>query len=262
MSGLYRAPAPPFPAEAPGRRGPVLVVDYGAQYAQLIARRVREAHVYSEIVPHGAALAGIIARRQPSAIILSGGPESIYAPGAPRVDPAVFTSGAPVLGICYGLQAMAAALGGEVARTPMGEFGRAEARAEAGSGLLDGLPERFSVWMSHRDSAIRAPEGSRCTARTAGAQIAAFEDPSRRLYAVQWHPEVAHSNHGQQVIENFLLRCAGIAPDWTTGSIIDETVKSVAATVGTHHVVAGLSGGVDSAVAAALVQRAVGGQLS
>lgn len=239
----------------------VLVVDYGAQYAQLIARRVREAHVYSEIVPHTMPAREILARR-PSAVILSGGPESVYAEGAPQAEAALFEAGVPVLGICYGLQAMAAALGGVVTRTGKGEFGRTEVEINGGSQLFDGLGEHKLVWMSHRDAVTCAPAGSRCTARSAGAEVAAFEDPTRRLYGVQWHPEVVHSAGGQRVIENFLYLCAGIAPTWTTSSIIDDTVKSVADTVGGQQVIAGLSGGVDSAVAAALVQRAVGSQLT
>jgi GMP synthase (glutamine-hydrolysing) len=242
-------------------QGPVLVVDYGAQYAQLIARRVREARVYSEIIPHTTPVAEIVAR-QPSAVILSGGPESIYAPGAPKADPALFATGLPVLGICYGLQAMAVALGGEVGHTATGEFGRTEANLGRSAQLFEGLPVRQSVWMSHRDAAVRLPPGFVCTATTAGAAIAAFEDPGRRLYGVQWHPEVVHSDNGQRVIENFLYRGARVEPTWTTGSIIEASVKSIADLVGAHPVIAGLSGGVDSAVAAALVQRAVGDQLT
>jgi GMP synthase (glutamine-hydrolysing) len=252
------SPAAQGPADA---AAPVLVVDYGAQYAQLIARRVREARVYSEIVPHTTTVADIVARH-PSAVVLSGGPESVYAEGAPIVDPALFSTGIPVLGICYGLQAMAVALGGEVGRTHKGEFGRTELHLGRGSQLLAGLPDRLTVWMSHRDAAVQAPAGARGTAWTDGAGIAAFEDRGRRLYGVQWHPEVAHSEMGQRVIENFLYRCSGIAPAWTTGNIIEASVKSIAATVGSHPVIAGLSGGVDSAVAAALVQRAVGDQLT
>ena len=241
--------------------GPVLVVDYGAQYAQLIARRVREARVYSEIIPHTTSVAEIVARR-PSALVLSGGPESVYVPGAPKADPSLFSAGIPVLGICYGLQAMAVALGGAVGHTPKGEFGRTEAEIHTAAGLLAGLPAHQSVWMSHRDAAVQLPPGFVCTASTEGAPIAAFEDPARRLFAVQWHPEVVHTDNGQRLIENFLYRCAGIAPTWTTGSIIDASVKSIADLVGSHTVIAGLSGGVDSAVAAALVQRAVGEQLT
>ena len=167
-----------------------------------------------------------------------------------------------MLGICYGLQAMAAALGGAVGHTPKGEFGRTEARAYTEGELLAGLPAHQSVWMSHRDAAVQLPPGFVCTASTEGAPIAAFEDPARRLFGVQWHPEVVHTDNGQRLIENFLYRCAGIAPAWTTGSIIEASVKSIAELVGSHSVIAGLSGGVDSAVAAALVQRAVGDQLT
>jgi GMP synthase (glutamine-hydrolysing) len=242
-------------------RGPVLVLDYGAQYAQLIARRVREARVYSEIVPHSLAVQDIAAKR-PSALILSGGPESVYAPGAPQVPAALFDLGVPVLGICYGLQAMAVALGGEVGHTQRGEYGPTRVSVEPGSALLEGLPEDQTVWMSHRDAAVALFPGARRTARSEGAAIAAYEDPERGLYAVQWHPEVAHSENGQRVLENFLHRCAGLSGDWTTGNIIEDAVKAVAERVGPHPVIAGLSGGVDSAVAAALVQRAVGDQLT
>jgi GMP synthase (glutamine-hydrolysing) len=246
---------------SPAAPQPVLVVDYGAQYAQLIARRVREAHVYSEIVPHTMP-AGEMLDRRPVAVILSGGPESVYAEGAPQADRDLFLAGLPVLGICYGLQAMAAALGGMVERTGRGEFGRAEVTIEAGSELFAGVPGHQVVWMSHRDAVARAPDGFLSTAHSAGAGIAAFEDPSRRLYGVQWHPEVAHTENGQRVIENFLYRCAGAGASWTTSNIVDDAVKSVAERVGGHPVIAGLSGGVDSAVAAALVQRAVGSQLT
>lgn len=241
--------------------GPVLVVDFGAQYAQLIARRVREARAYSEIVPHTMTVAQLM-ERKPSAVILSGGPESVYAPSAARVSPELFEAGVPVLGICYGLQAMAVALGGSVVRTEKAEYGSTQLDVYPGSQLLEGLAEHQTVWMSHRDCVVEAPDGFVCTAATATTAVAAFEDRARRLYGVQWHPEVAHSDNGQRVIENFVHRCAGIAAEWTTGSIVDESVKSIAATVGAHPVIAGLSGGVDSAVAAALVQRAVGSQLT
>ena len=260
LAGAGPVPNGPVPS-GPVPSGPVLVVDYGAQYAQLIARRVREAHVYSEIVPHTMPVGEVLARR-PDALILSGGPESVYVEGAPKADPALFSSGVPVLGICYGLQAMATALGGEVGRTGGGEFGRTEVGLDGPSQLFAGLPDRQVVWMSHRDAVVRAPAGCHPTARSAGAAIAAFEDPVRRLYGLQWHPEVLHSENGQLVLENFLYRCAGLTASWTTASIIDDAVKSVAETVGSHPVIAGLSGGVDSAVAAALVQRAVGDQLT
>jgi GMP synthase (glutamine-hydrolysing) len=241
---------------------PVLVVDYGAQYAQLIARRVREANVYSEIVPHTMPVDDMLAKR-PAAVILSGGPASVYAEGAPQVDPALFAAGVPVLGICYGFQAMARVLGGEVARTGLREYGGTQVDAEPdGSVLVHGQPAQQSVWMSHGDAVHAAPDGFRVVARTSGAPVAAFESTERRLFGVQWHPEVKHSTFGQQVLTNFLLRGAGITADWTTGNVIDEQVARIKAQVGGGRVICGLSGGVDSAVAAALVQRAVGDQLT
>ena len=239
----------------------VLVVDFGAQYAQLIARRVREAHVYSEIVPHTMSVAEIVAR-QPDAIILSGGPSSVYEPGAPSVDPALFDAGIPVLGICYGFQAMAQALGGTVAQTGAREYGGTALDVTHAGALVDGLPAHLSVWMSHGDSVAVAPPGFTVTASSAGTPVAAFEDASRRLAGVQYHPEVRHSDHGQRVLENFLHGIAGCAPTWTTAGVIDDQVARIRAQVGTGRVICGLSGGVDSAVAAALVQRAVGDQLT
>jgi GMP synthase (glutamine-hydrolysing) len=240
---------------------PVLVVDFGAQYAQLIARRVREARVYSEIVPHTMPLAAMLDRR-PAAIILSGGPSSVYAEGAPRVDPALFAAGVPVLGICYGFQAMAAALGGTVSHTGLREYGGTPLSVLDGGVLFDGLPAAQDVWMSHGDSVSRAPAGFTVTARTAGTPVAAFEDASRALAGVQFHPEVGHTRHGQALLERFLYQVAGIEPTWTPANIIDDQVAGIRATVGDRHVICGLSGGVDSAVAAALVHRAVGDQLT
>ena len=239
----------------------VLVVDYGAQYAQLIARRVREAQVYSEIVPAGTPVEEIVARK-PAALILSGGPSSVYAPGAPSVDPELFRAGIPVLGLCYGFQAMAQAMGGEVAPDGTSEYGRTELTLCGTSALHDGLPGRHPVWMSHGDSVVRAPEGFTVTASSGRAAVAAFEDPVRRLAGVQYHPEVGHSPHGQEVLRRFLHDVAGIAPGWTTSSIIDDTVAAVRAQVGEGRAICALSGGVDSAVAAALVQRAIGGRLT
>ena len=241
--------------------GPVLVVDFGAQYAQLIARRVREAHVYSEIVPHGITAADVL-ERAPSAIILSGGPASVYAEGAPRLDPALLTAGIPVFGICYGFQAMAAALGGRVERTGLSEFGRTPLAVRDPGDLFLGLPASFSVWMSHGDSVAEAPQGCTVLASTDGAPIAAFENADRRLAGVQFHPEVLHSDHGQAILEHFLFDIAGCTPTWTTTNVIEEQVAAVTATVGSGRVICGLSGGVDSAVAAALVQRAVGDRLT
>ncbi len=246
---------------APATR-PVLVVDFGAQYAQLIARRVREAHVYSEIVPHTMSVADMLAK-QPAAIVLSGGPSSVYAEGAPSVDAALFDSGVPVFGICYGFQAMAQALGGTVERTGLSEFGGTPLEVtQTSSALFAGLPDRQSVWMSHGDSVTAAPEGFAVTATSAGAPVAAMEAVDRRLAGVQFHPEVMHSEHGQRVLERFLHGIAGLEPTWTTEGVIDDQVERIREQVGDGLVVCGLSGGVDSAVAAALVQRAVGDQLT
>jgi GMP synthase (glutamine-hydrolysing) len=241
---------------------PVLVVDFGAQYAQLIARRVREAQVYSEIVPHTMPVAELVAK-DPAAIILSGGPASVYEPGAPQVDPALFDTGVPTLGICYGFQAMARALGGAVTRTGQREYGGTPltARPELGQ-LFTGLPERQEVWMSHGDSVTAAPPGAVVTASTERSPVAAFEDPARRLVGVQFHPEVAHTPCGQQMLTRFLREVAGIRPEWTPAGIIEEQVAAIRAQVGDGQVICGLSGGVDSAVAAALVHRAVGDQLT
>ncbi|HLT12367.1 MAG TPA: glutamine-hydrolyzing GMP synthase, partial [Micromonosporaceae bacterium] len=245
-----------------GSARPVLVVDFGAQYAQLIARRVREAHVYSEIVPHDTPVAQLLAR-DPAAIVLSGGPASVYEPGAPRVDPALFSAGVPVFGICYGFQAMAQGLGGSVAHTGQREFGGTDLRLRAGGGaLLGGLPEEQTVWMSHGDCVTNAPEGFTVTASTDRAPVAAFEDRGRRLAGVQFHPEVAHTPYGQRIIERFLYDIAGVEPTWTPANIIEEQVAAIRSQVGDAQVICGLSGGVDSAVAAALVHRAVGDQLT
>lgn len=241
---------------------PVLVVDFGAQYAQLIARRVREAQVYSEVVPHTASVAELMAR-EPAAIVLSGGPSSVYADGAPAVDPALFEAGVPVFGICYGFQAMARALGGTVAHTGDREFGRTELSLRAAGGALHtGLPAKHPVWMSHSDSVTEAPAGFTVTAGTDGAPVAGFEDVARRLAGVQYHPEVGHSPHGQEVLRRFLRDVAGIRPQWTTSSIVDDQVAAIRAQVGSGRALCGLSGGVDSAVAAALVQRAIGDRLT
>jgi GMP synthase (glutamine-hydrolysing) len=249
------------PAEADDQQV-VLVVDFGAQYAQLIARRVREARVYSEIVPHEVSVEELLARR-PAAIILSGGPSSVYADGAPSIDPAVFTSGIPAFGICYGFQIMATSLGGHVERTGVGEYGgtRLEVSA-ADSTLFHGLPREQSVWMSHGDTVTGAPPGFEVVARTGVTPVAAFEDSDRRLAGVQFHPEVLHSEHGQAVLEHFLYEIAGCRPTWTMANVIEEQVAAIRAQVGDKRAVCGLSGGVDSAVAAALVQRAIGEQLT
>ena len=241
---------------------PVLVVDFGAQYAQLIARRVREARVYSEIVPHTMSVQDVLAK-QPRAIILSGGPSSVYAEGAPRLDPALLEAGVPVLGLCYGFQSMAAAAGGTVSPTGVREYGATRLEAlDGGSELLREQDLDQNVWMSHGDSVTAAPEGFRVVATSQGSPVAAFEHPEKHLYGVQWHPEVGHSDRGQEVLENFLHRGAGIEPTWTTGNVIEEQVERIRAQVGEGTAICGLSGGVDSAVAAALVQRAIGDRLT
>ena len=243
----------------------VLVVDFGAQYAQLIARRVREAHVYSEIVPH-TITAAEVSDRAPSAIILSGGPSSVYADVAPRLDEEIFDLGIPMLGICYGQQLLAQAMGGTVAKTGIAEYGKTELaveRGDAGAGtLLADTPASQTVWMSHRDAVTEAPDGFTVTARTEASPCAAFEDPDRRLYGVQFHPEVSHTPHGQDVLRHFLYDGAGCHPDWTPLNIIDELVGDIRDQVGDRPVLIGLSGGVDSSVAAALLHRAVGDQLT
>ncbi|WP_049567246.1 glutamine-hydrolyzing GMP synthase [Streptomyces sp. SBT349] len=242
--------------------GTVLVVDFGAQYAQLIARRVREARVYSEIVPSTTPVADILARR-PRAVILSGGPSSVYAEGAPGIDRALFEAGVPVLGMCYGFQLMARALGGTVDNSGAREYGRTLLSvSRPDSTLFEGTPAEQQVWMSHGDACSAAPEGFTVTASTDTVPVAAFEDDERRLYGVQHHPEVMHSTYGQQMLEHFLYRGAGLSPDWTTGSIVAEQVEEIRAQVGGRRAICALSGGVDSAVAAALVQRAIGEQLT
>ncbi len=240
---------------------PVLVVDLGAQYAQLIARRVREANVYSEIVPHSMSASDMLAR-DPAAIILSGGPSSVYEEGAPDVDPALFGAGVPVLGICYGFQLMARALGGTVAKTGLREFGRTTATVAEHGTLLAASPDEQSVWMSHGDAVHAAPPGFRVLATTDGSPVAAFENPDLRMCGTQWHPEVRHTPLGQEALRTFLVDVAGISPDWTNAGIIDEQIARIRAEVGDGTVICGLSGGVDSAVAAALVHQAVGDQLT
>ncbi len=240
----------------------VLVVDFGAQYAQLIARRVREAKVYSEIVPHSTPVAEMLARK-PAAIILSGGPSSVYAPGAPHVDADLFEAGVPVFGMCYGFQAMAQVLGGEVAHTGVSEFGRTPVLVTSPGTLLADLPAEHRVWMSHGDSVRRAPDGFDVLASTTATPVAAFENTDRRLAGVQWHPEVMHTEHGQRVLEHFLIDIAGCRPTWTMVNIVEEQIDRIREQIGdSGRAICGLSGGVDSAVAAAVVQRAIGDRLT
>ncbi|MGB2756384.1 MAG: glutamine-hydrolyzing GMP synthase [Acidimicrobiia bacterium] len=245
------------------QRDRVLVLDFGAQYAQLIARRVREAHVYSEIVPH-TITAAQIAAEAPTAIILSGGPASVHVPNAPLPDPKIFDLGIPVFGICYGAQLIAQQLGGVVKETGAGEYGRTVLTVDPGrtGALLRELPEDQVVWMSHGDAITEAPDGFTVTATSPGAPIAALEDVSRRIAGVQFHPEVAHTEFGQEVLKHFLFDIAECRPGWTHTSILDEAVEEIRQQVGAGRVICGLSGGVDSAVAAALVHRAVGDQLT
>jgi GMP synthase (glutamine-hydrolysing) len=248
-----------MPIPAPDRDA-VVVLDFGAQYAQLIARRVRECHVYSEILPHDAS-ADEIRRRNPKGLILSGGPKSVHEPGAPAVDPALFDLGIPVLGICYGHQLMASVLGGEVGRAGAGEFGRTELVSSGGL-LFEDLALEQTVWMSHNDAVTRVPDGFRDTAVTPGAPVAAMEDAERGLFGVQFHPEVVHTPLGLELMKNFLSRACGCRPSWTATGVIEAAILEVRAQVGDARVVCGLSGGVDSAVAAALVHRAIGDRLT
>jgi GMP synthase (glutamine-hydrolysing) len=240
----------------------VLVVDFGAQYAQLIARRVREAHVYSEIVPHTITAEQIGARR-PAGVIFSGGPKSVHVEGAPTIDAQIYELGVPVLGICYGAQLITKQLGGEVARTGRGEYGRTPLDVVE-AGLLFGhdQPVKQQVWMSHFDSIVRAPDGFTVTGQTPETPAAAFEQPERRLYGLQFHPEVVHTPHGQEMLKHFLYEVCGCRPNWTMTSIIESSVNAIREQVGKERVICGLSGGVDSAVAAALVHKAVGPQLT
>jgi len=249
----------PEPEPQPESR-PVLVVDLGGQYSQLIARRVREARVFSELVTHRLSAAEI-ARRSPAALILSGGPASVYADGAPQVDPGLFRLGIPTLGICYGMQLMARDLGGAVERTGVSEFGKTDLEA-TDSELFHDLPSEQVVWMSHRDSVTAAPAGARVTASSSTTPIAAFESPDDHLYGVQFHPEVVHTPHGQELLKNFLYEIAGAPPTWTPAAVIEEQVERIRAAVGSERVLCALSGGVDSAVAALLVHKAVGNQLT
>ena len=240
----------------------VLVVDFGAQYAQLIARRVREAHVYSEIVPRTMPVSEMLARR-PKGIIFSGGPASVHVENAPSIDPAVYETAVPVLGICYGAQLVAQQLGGEVRRTGSGEYGRTPMELGGVESLLfSDLPVEQQVWMSHGDSIVAAPPGFVVTATTPGTPVAALEDRERGVFGVQFHPEVAHTERGQEILKSFLYDVCGCRPGWTKVSIIEQAVAEVRAAVGSERVLCGLSGGVDSAVAAALVHKAVGDQLT
>ena len=246
---------------APKDPRPVLVVDLGAQYAQLIARRVRECHIYSEIVPHDLPVADLKAKR-PAGLVLSGGPASVYEPGAPEIDPELFRLGVPVLGICYGHQLMSRTLGGEVRATGLREYGRTTLAVDEPGVLLPDLPNEDTVWMSHGDTVVRAPEGFRVTAHTEATPVAAMEDRQRGLFGVQFHPEVAHTPRGLDVMKRFLYEGCGLLPDWTPAGVIERSVARIREQVGDRKVICALSGGVDSSVAALLVHKAVGEQLT
>jgi len=239
----------------------VLVLDFGGQYSQLIARRVREARVYSELVSHRLG-ADELRARNPAALILSGGPASVYAEGAPLADPSIFGLGVPTLGICYGMQLMARELGGAVEANDVSEYGKADVELDGTGALFHDLAAEQVVWMSHRDSVTAAPAGARVTASSETTPIAAFEDTEQGLYGVQFHPEVVHTPEGQRILESFLYDVAGVAPAWTPAAVIEEQVERIRAQVGSERVICGLSGGVDSAVAALLVHKAVGDQLT
>ena len=249
------------PASAGSVDGPILVVDFGAQYAQLIARRVREAHVYSEIVPHRSTAAELVARR-PSGIILSGGPKSVNEDPAPSIDPAIYDTGIPILGICYGAQLLTRQLDGEVSRTGRGEYGRTPLTVTGNSPLFVDWPGDCEVWMSHADAITAVPPGFVATARSADAPVAALHDAERAIYGVQFHPEVVHTERGRDLLERFLYDICHCLPSWTHTSIIETQVQAVRDTVGSSPVLCALSGGVDSAVAAALVHKAIGDQLT
>lgn len=239
----------------------VIVVDFGAQYGQLIARRVRDLHVYSEIVPCDISAEEMRAEK-PSAIILSGGPASVYAEDAPSLDPEILSLGIPVLGFCYGQQAMAAALGGTVGHTDAGEYGPASIVRTGASELLADTPGEQTVWMSHRDAVTAVPAGFTVTSSTAACPVASMENAEARLFATQFHPEVRHTECGSAMLENFLFKICGLKPTWTMGSIIEESVAAIRKQVGDKRVILGLSGGVDSSVVAALCARAIGRQLT
>jgi GMP synthase (glutamine-hydrolysing) len=261
LEQALNAPPPQRPDGGPTEPDTVVILDFGSQFAQLIARRVRELHVYSELLPHDTPWADI-ARRRPKAIILSGGPASVYDEGAPRPDPAIWSGRVPVLGICYGLQLMAHELGGEVVPSPKREYGPASVTVSDDDGLFRGIDTVQPVWMSHGDSIVRPPDGFHPTAQTDSTAFAGLSDPARGFYGIQFHPEVAHTPRGTEVLRNFVVEIAGARQDWTPAGFVETTVDEIARRVGAGRVICALSGGVDSAVAATLVHRAVGEQLT
>jgi GMP synthase (glutamine-hydrolysing) len=261
LEQALHAPPPERAGEVPSEPDTVVILDFGSQFAQLIARRVRELHVYSELLPHDTPWAEI-ERRRPKAIILSGGPSSVYDEGAPHPDPLIWSGGIPVLGICYGLQLMAHELGGEVASSPKREYGPASVQITSEDGLFRGLDRRQPVWMSHGDRIVRPPAGFVTTAETETSAFAGLADPTRSLYGIQFHPEVVHTPAGREILRNFVIEIAGARPTWTAGNFVETTVAEIRARVGDGKVICALSGGVDSAVAATLVHQAIGDQLT
>ncbi|MEX0625389.1 MAG: glutamine-hydrolyzing GMP synthase, partial [Chloroflexota bacterium] len=261
LEQALHAPPPERAEEVPSEPDTVVILDFGSQFAQLIARRVRELHVYSELLPHDTAWAEI-ERRSPKAIILSGGPSSVYDEGAPQPDPALWGGGIPVLGICYGLQLMAQQLGGEVAPSTKREYGPASVQITTEDGLFRGLDRQQPVWMSHGDQIVRPPTGFVTTAQTETSAFAGLADPTRNLYGIQFHPEVVHTPAGREILRNFVIEIAGARPTWTPASFVETTVAGIRERVGDGKVICALSGGVDSAVAATLVQQAIGDQLT
>jgi GMP synthase (glutamine-hydrolysing) len=261
LEQALHAPPPERAGEVPSEPDTVVILDFGSQFAQLIARRVRELHVYSEFLPHDTPWAEI-ERRRPKAIILSGGPSSVYDEGAPHPDPLIWSGGIPVLGICYGLQLMAHELGGEVASSTKREYGPASVQITTEDGLFRGLDRQQPVWMSHGDRIVRPPAGFVTTAETETSAFAGLADPTRSLYGIQFHPEVVHTPAGREILRNFVIEIAGARPTWTAGNFVETTVAEIRARVGDGKVICALSGGVDSAVAATLVHQAIGDQLT
>jgi GMP synthase (glutamine-hydrolysing) len=261
LEQALHAPPQRVATEAPERPDTVVVLDFGSQFAQLIARRVRELNVYSELLPHDTPMAEL-ERRGAKAVILSGGPASVYDTDAPRADPAIWSGRIPVLGICYGLQLMAHELGGEVVPSAKREYGPATVTVTHAAGLFGGIDREQPVWMSHGDEILRPPEGFTATAQTDASPYAGLADPGRNLYGIQFHPEVVHTPIGREVLRNFVVGIAGVRPNWTPANLIDTTVAEIRERVGAGRVICALSGGVDSAVAATLVHRAIGDQLT
>src|SRR6478735_6165580 len=251
----------PLDVEAPPAVDEVVVLDYGGQYSQLIARRVRECGVYSELLPHHVGAAEV-ARRRPKGLILSGGPASVYGDDAPRLDTELLELGIPVLGICYGMQLLAVSLGGKVEPADVGEFGRSELHVHEHGTLLAGLPAEQSCWMSHRDTVFEPPAGTTALASSTASPVAAFESAEKQLYGIQFHPEVVHTPYGQDVLKRFLGDVCGCDMTWSAASIVEEQIARIRAQVGDAKVICGLSGGVDSSVAAVLVHQAIGDQLT